>query len=271
MRVSSGSGWAMHLRSAAGCWPRRSASDSAWSYWKQAGLVSQSAESPGVWRERFRGRLIFPIHDDRGRTLGFGGRILPEVERAMAAQGRHVAKYLNSPETALFHKRTHPLCGGPGAECRPPGGLGGGGRGLYRRDRGAPGRAGECRGHAGHGAGRGSLRALAPAGRYAWCWSSTGTRPGSRRRIGRWSCSWASELDLRVLTLPADLDPCDFLLKEGADAFRELVERAADPLAYLLDRAAARFDLDSIEGSRRAAEWVLGILSRVPADASTRA
>ena len=43
-----------------------------------------------------------------------------------------------------------------------------------------------------------------------------------------------------------------------------LVERAADPLAYLLARAAARFDLDSIEGSRRAAEWVLGILSRVP-------
>ena len=43
-----------------------------------------------------------------------------------------------------------------------------------------------------------------------------------------------------------------------------LAERAVDPLAYLLARAAARFDLDSIEGSRRAAEWVLGILSRVP-------
>ncbi len=52
--------------------------------------------------------------------------------------------------------------------------------------------------------------------------------------------------------------------KEGADAFRALVERAVDPLAYLLSRAGARFDLDSIEGSRRAAEWVLGILSRVP-------
>ena len=64
--------------------------------------------------------------------------------------------------------------------------------------------------------------------------------------------------------MPANLDPCDFLLKEGADAFRGLAERAADPLAYLLTRAAARFDLDSVEGSRRAAEWVLGIVSRVP-------
>ena len=36
------------------------------------------------------------------------------------------------------------------------------------------------------------------------------------------------ELDLRVLTLPANLDPCDFLSNEGADAFRELVERAVD-------------------------------------------
>ena len=79
-----------------------------------------------------------------------------------------------------------------------------------------------------------------------------------------------NELDLRVLTLPADLDPCDFLLKQGADAFRSLVERAPDPLAYLLDRAAARFDLNSGEGSRLAAEWVVGILNTRAADPSTR-
>ena len=45
----------------------------------------------------------------------------------------------------------------------------------------------------------------------------------------------ASDLDLRVLTLPANLDPCDFLLKEGADAFRALAEQAVEPLDYLLD------------------------------------
>ena len=56
-----------------------------------------------------------------------------------------------------------------------------------------------------------------------------------------------------------------YLLEEGAEAFRALVEQAADPLAYLLARAAVRFDLDSAEGSRRAAEWILGLMSRVPA------
>jgi DNA primase len=71
-------------------------------------------------------------------------------------------------------------------------------------------------------------------------------------------------VDVRVLTLPEALDPCDFLLAEGADAFGALVGRAVDPLSFAIDRAAARFDFDSIEGARQAAEWVLSVLARVP-------
>jgi DNA primase len=74
----------------------------------------------------------------------------------------------------------------------------------------------------------------------------------------------ASDLDVRVLSLPENLDPCDFLLKQGADAFRGLAERAVEPLDYLLTRAVDRFDLGSVHGARGAAEWVVGILSRVP-------
>jgi DNA primase len=74
-----------------------------------------------------------------------------------------------------------------------------------------------------------------------------------------------SDLDLRVLTLPAKLDPCEYLLEEGAEGFRAMVEQAADPLAYLLARAAQRYDFESGEGSRRAAEWILGLMSHVPA------
>ena len=48
----------------------------------------------GTLSTRFRGRLMFPIHDLRGRTVGFGGRIL----------GAGEPKYLNSPETPIFHK-----------------------------------------------------------------------------------------------------------------------------------------------------------------------
>jgi DNA primase len=72
------------------------------------------------------------------------------------------------------------------------------------------------------------------------------------------------EVDVRVLTLPGGLDPCDFLLAEGADAFRGLVDRAVDPLTFAIDRASDRFDFGSAEGSRQAAEWVLAVLGRVP-------
>jgi DNA primase len=50
--------------------------------------------SGGGYYDRFRDRLMFPIRDSRGRVLGFGGRIIDQGE----------PKYLNSPETALFHK-----------------------------------------------------------------------------------------------------------------------------------------------------------------------
>jgi DNA primase len=59
----------------------------------RAGLVTRNAESGGVY-DRFRDRLIFPIRDARGRLIGFGGRELDGAQ----------PKYLNSPETKLFHK-----------------------------------------------------------------------------------------------------------------------------------------------------------------------
>ncbi|HEY3935079.1 MAG TPA: DNA primase [Gemmatimonadales bacterium] len=58
----------------------------------EAGLVVRRDD--GSLAPRFRGRLIFPIHDLRGRVVGFGGRILGSGE----------PKYLNSPETPVFHK-----------------------------------------------------------------------------------------------------------------------------------------------------------------------
>jgi DNA primase len=58
----------------------------------RAGLAAQRED--GVVSARFRGRLLFPIHDLRGRAVGFGGRLLGPGE----------PKYLNSPETEIFHK-----------------------------------------------------------------------------------------------------------------------------------------------------------------------
>lgn len=49
--------------------------------------------------DRFRGRIIFPLFDHRGNVVGFAGRVLPTDPRA-----KEIAKYINSPETAVYHK-----------------------------------------------------------------------------------------------------------------------------------------------------------------------
>lgn len=55
----------------------------------------------GKCYDRFRDRIMFPIRDRRGRCIAFGGRILPKDQPDTDKEG---AKYLNSPETPLFHK-----------------------------------------------------------------------------------------------------------------------------------------------------------------------
>ena len=64
----------------------------------QVGLIierdTRGGERAAGFYDRFRDRLMFPIRDSRGRVIGFGGRVLDKGE----------PKYLNSPETPLFHK-----------------------------------------------------------------------------------------------------------------------------------------------------------------------
>ncbi len=230
----------------------------------EAGLASHPTDPGGSVRERFRGRLIFPIHDDRGRAIAFGGRVLPDVEEKLASQGRHIAKYLNSPETVLFHKRTV----------------------LYAADlaRKASGQAGEVAvvegytdviaahqvglsnvvGTLGTALGEDHLRALRRlAERVVLVYDADAAGQSAADRALEFFLG--SDFDLRVLTLPENLDPCDFLLDEGPEAFRALLAQAADPLSYLLARAAVRFELGTPEGSRRAAEWILGLMNNIPA------
>ena len=59
-----------------------------------AGMVTEKPET-GKTYDRFRDRIVFPIRDLRGRTIAFGGRVLDDDA---------MPKYLNSPETAVFHK-----------------------------------------------------------------------------------------------------------------------------------------------------------------------
>lgn len=228
-----------------------------------AGLVGRSPENPGITRERFRGRLLFPIHDARGRTVGFGGRVLPELEQKMADAGRGVAKYLNSPETPLF-KKSRNLYGAD----------------LARLPARNAGWVGVVEGYtdviAAHQVGLANvvgtlgtaltddhvqaLRRLADRVVLVFDGDEAGQKAADRSL----ELFLGHEVDVRVLSLPDDLDPCDFLLARGAEPFRAMVDRAVDPLTFAIDRAAALYDLDSPEGSRQASERVLAILAKVP-------
>lgn len=62
----------------------------------RAGLIGKSER--GMFYDRFRGRIMFPIHNHLGKVVGFTGRILPQLDTG------DMGKYVNSPETAIFNK-----------------------------------------------------------------------------------------------------------------------------------------------------------------------
>jgi DNA primase len=230
---------------------------------EHAGLLVSASDAPGPPRDRFRGRLVFPIHDLRGRTIGFGGRILPALAEQLAASGTNVAKYLNSPETPVFQKR----------------------RVLYASDLAraaarSAGWVGVVEGYTDvisvHQAGLTNfvgtlgtalgddhvnvLRQLADRVVLVFDGDEAGQKAADRSL----ELFLGHDVDIRVLTLPANTDPCDLLVREGVEAFRGLIDRAVDPMSFAIARAESRFNLDSPEDSRRAAEWVLAILHRLP-------
>ena len=151
--------------------------------------------------DRFRGRLIFPICDRRGRVVAFGGRALGDGQ----------PKYLNSPETPLFAKGSLLYGQHLAAPCRPQGRAGHRGRGLHGRDRTAPG---------GH---RASV--VAPLGTALteqqldglWrladdpvlCFDGdeAGARAAGSRRRARACRKLSAKRSLRFATLPAGQDP----------------------------------------------------------------
>jgi DNA primase len=91
-----------------------------WTYLKGQGFTEQQAIDCGVVRRSdrdgslysfFRDRIIFPVSDQKGRIVAFGGRVLPEHLRPPSRDGRTPPKYINSSDSPLFQKG-HLLYGG---------------------------------------------------------------------------------------------------------------------------------------------------------------
>ena len=178
--------------------------------------------------DRFRGRLImFPIRDQRGRVIGFGGRIL----------GAGEPKYLNSPDTPLFDK----------------------GRTLFNIDRAGPASREAKRvivvegqmdvialDRAGFGETVAPLGTALTEGQLGLLWrlsprrssASTATPPARRRRCGR-RCRALPHVgpgrSLRFVTLPPGEDPDDLIRAGGRAAIEALLEKP-EPLVDRLWR-----------------------------------
>ena len=220
-----------------------------------AGLIIRKDD--GRHYDRFRDRLMFPIRDARGRTIGFGGRTLGDGE----------PKYLNSPETVLFHK---------GRELY----------GLYEARQALRDieRLVVVEGYM-------DVVALARHGiDFAVGTLGTATTPEHLNRLfrltdnvdfcfdgdraGRKAAWRALETALplvregrqiRFTFLPDKQDPDSFVNEFGANAFVEELDKGTRLADYLIGELAAQVDLDSVEGRARLAELARPLVAKLPA------
>ena len=220
----------------------------------KAGLISKR-ESGGHY-DRFRARVIFPIHDNKGRVIAFGGRLLDEGE----------PKYLNSPETPVFHK---------GSE-------------LYNLHRARSAIAQQQMSIVVEG--YMDVLALAQHG-IDHCVATLGTATTATHlqrlfrlapsivfcfdgdRAGRDAAGRALEIALPLLEsgrqvsflfLPEGEDPDSVVRDQGADTFRSLIESATPLPDLLFDTLLNQTDLTRMDGKARLATLARPMISRVP-------
>jgi len=214
------------------------------------------AKDNGQHYDRFRDRIMFPIRDARGRTIGFGGRTLGDGE----------PKYLNSPETVLFHK---------GRELY----------GLYEA--------------------RQALRqidqlvvvegymdavALARHGiDFAVATLGTATTPEHLNRLFRLTENVCFAFDgdragrkaawralenalpevregrqIRFLFLPEGHDPDSYVNEFGTDGFLEALGGAVALSGFLIEELASQVDMSTVDGRARLAELARPLVNRIP-------
>lgn len=209
--------------------------------------------------DRFRGRIIFPIEDHRGRVVAFGGRIIGEGE----------PKYLNSPETSLFHK---------GSELY----------GLHRARRaiGSENRSVVVEGYMdvislaqfgvenavatlGTATSRTHLQRLFRlAPEIVFCFD--GDRAG---RDAAWKAMQVALPEMQdgrqlgFLFLPDGEDPDTIVREEGGEAFQARVNQALPLDKFLFDTLTTQVDMGRMDGKARLVSMARPLINQMPAGA----
>jgi DNA primase len=203
---------------------------------ERAGLVLARQGREGHY-DRFRNRAVFPILSEAGKVVAFGARSLDGSD----------PKYLNSPETPVYHKG-RVLYGLAGA------------REAVRRE----GRAVLMEGYldVARALEAGIEEAVATCGtaltgaharllrRFAdtVCVSFDQDEAGKRAAGKSLETLLEEGLRVRVVELPEDHDPDSFLKAEGGDAYRRRIEEAPEALEWLMRRAEREHDVSSPAG-----------------------
>ena len=215
-----------------------------------SGLFSKNES--GRLYDRFRRRIMFPISNDSGKVIAFGGR----------AMGDDMPKYLNSPETPVYSKSNV----------------------LYHFDRAKE----TLRQHDFAILVEGYMDAIAVARAgllnvVASC--GTALAEAQIKLLGRFTrrvvvnydpdaagqaaterslmLLLEKEFDVRVLVLPGGADPDKFLKQQGADAYRKLLSQAPLYLDYLIARAR-KMDQTTADGKLAALNFLMPFVQRIP-------
>jgi len=222
-----------------------------------SGLVRRRNEGVGFY-DAFRGRLMFPIHNESGKVIAFGGRAL------LSSNGKNddQPKYLNSPETPIYRKTST----------------------LYNL-------------HRAREAMRRSNRAVLVEGymdvigayaadvREVVASCGTALTNPQVRAIHRHADTVVVNFDpddaggnaaeraiqllldeslhVRVLTLEGGLDPDEYVKQNGAEAYRARLDAAPGYFHWLADRARARFDMRSADGRMDAFKFLLPAVQKI--------
>ncbi len=197
-----------------------------------AGLASKNDR--GNIYDRFRNRVMFPIIDVRGQVIAFGGRVMDDS----------TPKYLNSPETTIFHKSRNLFA-----------------LNLARKTKSdyfilAEGYMDVIALHqAGFDSAVASLGTALTEEQVRLISRHTGKivisydADGAGQKAAQRAIDLLKKTDLqiKVLRIPGAKDPDEFIKAKGADAYRRLIEHSDSDNAYRLDTIAAQYDLDEDE------------------------
>ncbi|MCU0703556.1 MAG: toprim domain-containing protein [Fimbriiglobus sp.] len=228
-------------------------------------MIAKRDENRGFY-DRFRDRVMFPIRDARGQTVGFGGRILPSSP--YAARG---PKYYNSAETPLFRKSELIY-----------------GLDLARTAASTAGYLAVVEGYTDvmmahqHGvanvvATMGTaltlshvmqLRRYAPKVVLVFDGDEAGETATDKALELFWS---QHDIDITVTTLPDGLDPCDLLVQpDGPQVFKDRLAAAQSVLEYKLDSLFRRIPQTTAENIQQIVDRMLGVIAVAPDMPSAR-